>query len=790
MLFKRLQFLVVGLSLIGVTFVATPAQAWKIDTHIWLAKELYEDVKKTGKVRLPVGEFPIPPNVWKAIEKHEGPFLLGVLGPDTYPDMIAGQMTTHPGVEGKKPFETAMALASIVGQPLFNNAPSWQTDDWLNWVRSRALATSAEGPEVAFAYGYLIHAAMDMWAHTYVNLYAGDVFSLFDEQEVEFRHMAIESLVARTHKSYLPDSQALSNQEATRRLGNQLGGTARNPQSFTKPQPDLLTPLRAPLKFVATSLVLNPTVANQYAREKATQHLFAMYVYWSELSRSSQPMQVLRTAINSAAEAATQALSQAQGLFNAAQSAHNAGVQAASAAYETLKKAEKAAGDAADQLAKARKQAFGMIDNITNQMVANLPPPLKGPYEAAKKARDSALKALEDRRKDYDNMVKARDNKKKAMQQALETLNLRKNVQATLNQARNQTLAAIDGGLTVWRQGIENAVDAYIQAWEDTSKELLRPPGTRFSPGHDVTEPLKQWTLCWGPTFGLPVLTQIAPQCDQARSGYMGVKSNLTNLKLLVQNMLIDQALRNEIEKFDKFVAHTAGEVLAGVGKMVSTAIRIDKGALAGYSRSIVNLRSKDPAPLEVDDEFNDDTSRKQLVIFPQITRLLYQDMGVPPLSRNMTLEQFQNFAALQNSLTMAKLVLLDGRQLNAMIHPKTRQTPYPNGAPAGEVLMGAVRSIDGDHQWKRSAPQLPRRAKQPFKCRIFGYDSSDGKGGLKLWQDETIRARVFTTLFKGPLTPGLVAQMNPENLSPGTGVSGADPYPPTPASGAGACSP
>ncbi len=222
MLFKRLQFLVVGLSLIGVTFVATPSQAWKIDTHIWLAKELYEDVKKTGKVRLPVGEFPIPPNVWKAIEKHEGPFLLGVLGPDTYPDMIAGQMTTHPGVEGKKPFETAVALASIVGQPLFKNAPSWQTDDWLNWVRSRALATSAEGPEVAFAYGYLIHAAMDMWAHTYVNLYAGDVFSLFDEQEVEFRHMAIESLVARTHKSYLPDSQALSNQEATRRLGNQL----------------------------------------------------------------------------------------------------------------------------------------------------------------------------------------------------------------------------------------------------------------------------------------------------------------------------------------------------------------------------------------------------------------------------------------------------------------------------------------------------------------------------------------------------------------------------------------
>lgn len=792
MLFKRLQFLVVGLSLIGITFVATPAQAWKIDTHIWLAKELYEDVKKTGKVRLPVGEFPIPPNILKAIEKHESPFLLGVLGPDTYPDMIAGQMTTHPGVEGKQPFETAVALASIVGQPLFTNAPSWQTDDWLHWVRSRALANSPDGPEVAFAYGYLIHAAMDMWAHTYVNLYAGDVFSLFDEQEVEFRHMAIESLVARTHKSYLPEPGSLTNEEAGQRLGGQLSGTARNPQRMTKPQSDLLTPLRAPLTFVRTNLVLNLTVANQYAREKATQHLFAMYVYWNELHRSSQPMQALRTAINNAANTATQALSQAQGLFNAAQSAHNTAVQAAGAAYDTMKKAEKAAGDAADQFAKARKNAFGLLVNITSQMVANLPPHFKGPYEAAKKARDNAIKAIEDRRNDYNNLVKIRDNKKNAMQQALETVNLRKTVQATLNQVRNQTLAAVDGGLTVWRQGIEDAVDAYIQAWEDTSKELLRPPGSRFSPGHDGTEPLKQWTMCWGPTFGLPVLTQIAPQCDKARTGYIGVKNNLTNLKLLLQNTVIDQTLRNEIEKFDKFVAHTAGEVLAGVGKMVSTAIRIDKGALAGYSRSIVNLRSKDPTPLEVDDEFNDDTSGKLLVIFPQITQLLYQDMGLPLLAKDLPLDQLRNFAALQNSLTMAKLVLLDGQQLNTMIRLKAQRSPYPNGAPAGEVLMGAVRSIDGDHQWKKAAPQLPRRAKQPFKCRIFGYDPSNNsdKGGLKLWQDETIRLQVFNTLFKGPLTPGLMAHMGAQNLGPGIGVAGTDPFPPTPPSSSGACPP
>ena len=45
----------------------------------------------------------------------------------------------------------------------------------------RDAAFAAKGrtpsPELAFAYGYMLHAAMDTWAHSYVNAYSGDIFS-------------------------------------------------------------------------------------------------------------------------------------------------------------------------------------------------------------------------------------------------------------------------------------------------------------------------------------------------------------------------------------------------------------------------------------------------------------------------------------------------------------------------------------------------------------------------------------------------------------------------------------
>jgi hypothetical protein len=81
----------------------SPAHAWKIETHLWQANEILNEISTDGSVRLPLGSYRIDQDLLRALSNPQGPnrpaFLIGVLGPDTYPDMIAGQMTTHPGLE-------------------------------------------------------------------------------------------------------------------------------------------------------------------------------------------------------------------------------------------------------------------------------------------------------------------------------------------------------------------------------------------------------------------------------------------------------------------------------------------------------------------------------------------------------------------------------------------------------------------------------------------------------------------------------------------------------------------
>lgn len=805
--------IVIALVLLG-TCAASPSYAWKLETHYWLAKEVVKELASTnGSVIIPSkAGYSIPPGLYQAIKDKPGDYLIGVLGPDTYPDMVAGQMTTHPGLEAtpadpKDILPPAKNVLAIAGRSL--HGPLWGTDDWLQWVRSRAMLPVAPGVslltrerELAFAYGYLTHAAMDMWAHSYVNLYSGDVFSLMDEQEVEFRHMAIETFVKRTHQAIFAAPIELTQEQAVLQLRNKL----RNPLSLATPTVDELSRLTAPVDFVRNTLILNSQVANQYARELSTLHLFAMYVYWAEVGEIRGRMQPLRTLVTAAAQDADRKVRDAEAAFDVADAALRTTGQAYSIAYDAFKLAEKAALDAESALDKAiqdTRRTFNLGSNIDSW-----PPPAKLAIKIAQDALQAAHNALASARNEYNRQKDKRDRLQADQERALRNADTEKAARTAVRQMRDQSLNVIDGGVNAWQEGIEDAVDAYILAWEDTSKELMRPPGRRVSPGGDITEPLKEWTACWGPTFGLPVLTQIAPVCQKARSNYLTASDQI---KQLLQNALIPGPVREALEELDRLAARAVQQIIPEAAKMVSATIRLDNGAIAGYARSIVNLRTKEPTTAEIDAEFADDISGKHLVLFPtRFTNLLYQDMGLPPPSTDQphtgkSLADLHSFAALQNALTMAKLVLLDGSDLNKLTisaavnlrEPLRDATiprstlpplkPYDIHAPAGEILIGAVRSIDGDHQWQKLAPLLPRRipidcsARKPCTPRSFGYDGSEpGKSGLRFWQDPALRQTVFNRIFQGPLTPGLVTALGPQQLSRGIGICPSDPFPPT----------
>lgn len=823
MLFPNItRWIVICVLLACWTAGPIPAHAWKLDTHYWLANEvLNELLANGGHVTIPArSTYPIPPSLFSAISHHRGDYLIGVLGPDTYPDMVAGQMTTHPGLEAvpgdaKEILPAAQQLLTLARRSL--HGPLWGTDDWLQLVRTRALRPLAAGEsatvrerELAFAYGYLTHAAMDMWAHSYVNLYAGDVFSFMDEQEVEFRHMAIETFVKRTHQSIFSVPAAVTQDPDALQLRDVL----RNPFKLALSPQDSLTKITAPVGFVRSTLILNAQAANQYAREISTLHLLAMYVYWAEVGEIRAKLQPLRTLVNTAAQDADRKVREAEIAFDAADAALRATGQAYSVAYDAFKAAEKAALDAESALDRAiqdTRRTFGLGSNTDSW-----PPPAKAAIKLAQDALQAAHNVLAAARNEYNRQKDKRDRLQADQERALRNADTERAARQAVRQMRDQSLNLIDGGVRAWQEGVEDAVDAYILSWEDTSKELMRPPDRRVSPGGDVTEPLKQWATCWGPTFGLPVLTQIAPVCQKARTNYLTAADHIHQL---LQNTLIPKPIRDALEDLEEQASRAVQLIVPEAAKMISATIRIDNGAIAGYARSIVNLRLKEPTTTEIDAEFADDISGKRLVTFPtRFTALLYQDMGlpIPPADQphmNKSLADLRNFAALENAFTMAKLVLLAGGELNRLtIAPSPlmpaplRESqgvlrtlpppkPYDLQAPAGEILIGAVKSIDGDHQWQRVAPKLPR--KLPIDCsrsyppksveahyctpRVFGYDASvQGKTGLLLWRDTDLRQTVFNRIFQGPLTPGLVTALGPQMLSRGIGLCPADPFPPT----------
>jgi Zinc dependent phospholipase C len=177
--------------------ISVPASAFKVDAHIWVAQEVLNDLKD-GDLDIVIGgakrSIRINNRYLSALRKHPKSFLLGSIGPDSFPDVFSGQLAIHPSVPG-----------------------GWGTSDWLqHLIRVEGL----DDAELAFALGYLTHAASDVFAHTFVNKYAGDLFELQDHEWAAIRHIHIESFIS----NYLPPLKGLGGEIQQPHLSVQTGG--------------------------------------------------------------------------------------------------------------------------------------------------------------------------------------------------------------------------------------------------------------------------------------------------------------------------------------------------------------------------------------------------------------------------------------------------------------------------------------------------------------------------------------------------------------------------------------
>lgn len=121
--------------------------------------------------------YPLRTDVIDAIKSKPNCYRAGVVGPDGFPDIIFGQSLVHPKEDG-------------------------YTHEWLNHVYERGSERKRTKCEKAFTFGYLTHAAGDLWAHTLVNQFSGGVFPGPTEiaqsppkGQIALRHMILEGYV-------------------------------------------------------------------------------------------------------------------------------------------------------------------------------------------------------------------------------------------------------------------------------------------------------------------------------------------------------------------------------------------------------------------------------------------------------------------------------------------------------------------------------------------------------------------------------------------------------------------
>ncbi|EFZ00463.2 hypothetical protein X797_004067 [Metarhizium robertsii] len=241
-----------------MTLYATLACGFKVSTHIYLGQELVNDLKTCSQkngfacVNIINNDGQLHPTrirsaVAEAITGNEKTFLTGTLGADAFADILSGQLITHPGLFNQDD-------GTVTG---------FGTGDWVDHLIRNA--QSAE--ELAFAMGFAGHAAADVFAHSYVNQFAGDVYELTDgEVDVETRHMMVETYISE-HNPRLKDH----NGQELGMMYQYLGGGAK---------------VYAPIDFVRRTLVAKDVANQELGRNKGGALLRGLNKITTELTNS------------------------------------------------------------------------------------------------------------------------------------------------------------------------------------------------------------------------------------------------------------------------------------------------------------------------------------------------------------------------------------------------------------------------------------------------------------------------------------------------------------------------
>lgn len=201
--------------LLLLLLLSPPARAFEPYTHNYTGDFARGDALD-GFVTIAGRDYPVRPDLVAALRDWPQFYDAGVIGPDIYPDLLYGWNLIHTSTGGD-----VFACETASDPPEYHDAPgcveSGNTGDWLKLVLEAAwkaqtdprYAPAERAQILAFSYGFLTHAAGDLWAHTLVNDFAqqlwppiGEVLSDPFALSVALRHKAVEAYIGDATQHY------------------------------------------------------------------------------------------------------------------------------------------------------------------------------------------------------------------------------------------------------------------------------------------------------------------------------------------------------------------------------------------------------------------------------------------------------------------------------------------------------------------------------------------------------------------------------------------------------------
>ncbi len=827
---RRLARAMVCLAVITglVGFPAQNSIAFSLDTHLFIATKVLDDAL-TGSISVCAGDalesakpgsqcakrYSIPPATLAALKGNPSAYMAGALGPDVFPDFITSQVTIHPGLEH-----------------------GWGTDDFLRHL----MANVGGGADLAWVSGFLSHASSDVFAHSWVNHYAGGIFDIskhIDSNEIEVRHFVLERYIA----------------DRTPRIWSKYAAIPE-----------------APHEFVADQLMLANPVSLQFKKASGTGHVVAIEVLHENVHQVYEDALAISKTINDIGEIKLQPLKIAEANLKLAEEGLKQvgkvleeSENALKARDELIEAAGRSLLDAAkiidenpglitgwrhqieevkialdlqesgleglrDAVGAAKKlvdEAQRVLDATGDSICKSLPYPLdqlcevNPAYTAAKTALNlakealtakenlfnealSVIQELKDRREDLASKIAEADlaiANAKIVQQTvgaqLEVYRAQRNLEAEgvkvarkgveaatrLAQQSQQVLDKVTKDLAPvvdllarynpivlflqhWAADIRRASVAFSKSSQGVAVHLLA------AEEGNALDPYFKWYECWSPVLGA-VPSEVPQTVCTAKDIYTDLHDKLTseinNIVdslgslgwLIAPNIKVQQEFEKKVKKplekeVKKAVGRVGGEVAAffyngelkNLIELITSKERITDARLNGI--------------------YATDDSKSRLLEIPDVAARVQLDAGL--VSENDTVSE-DRFAALYNAIVLSKLALLDASALNTVYNdlvveanpqaqPRKLFAEVP-GQPFS-ILLSAVSSIDGNHQWQAVGLPYPVSTGDisgwPAKSRFGRSGYAGAQSGFLLWGDTNAREVVFKQLFRGPLSPGMDA--------------------------------